>query len=89
MDPGVGRRRFTEGEPALFAEDILRLGEAEGVVAVELVRLQKAGDLHPLWYDWMLVIELQEAKEQCWPVEVFFDELRSVGAHPMMVREAA
>jgi hypothetical protein len=87
MDTGVGRRRLSEGEPSLFAEDILRLGEEEGVAAYELVRLEKAGDLHPRWYDWMLVIDLAEPEAQG-PVEAFFEELRSVGARPIMLRRA-
>ena len=51
---GVGRRHVREGEPSLFAEDILRLGQVEGVVGMELVRLEKVGDLHPRSYDWMI-----------------------------------
>jgi len=86
MNAGVGRR-LSEDEPSLFAEDILRLGRAEGIAAVELVRLEKAGDLHPLWYDWMLVIDLDEPEAQC-PVEGFYDDLRSVGARPIMLRQA-
>jgi hypothetical protein len=87
MGPGVGRRHVREGAPSLFAEDILRLGQVEGVVGMELVRLEKAGDLHPRSYDWMLVINLSEPEAQL-PVEAFFDDLRSVGARPMMLGEA-
>ena len=42
MGPGVGRRHVREGAPSLFAEDILRLGQVEGVAGMELVRLEKA-----------------------------------------------
>ena len=87
MDPGVGRRRSRARGPSLFADDILRLGRAEGVAAIDLVRLEKAGDLHPLWYDWMLIVDLDEPDAQC-PVDALFDELRSVGARPMMLRQA-
>ena len=86
MGPGVGRR-LAEDDYSLFADVIVRLAETEGIAAVELVRLEKASDLHPLWYDWMLVINLSEPEAQL-PVEAFFDELRSVGARPMMLREA-
>jgi hypothetical protein len=85
MGPGVGRR-LAEDDSSLFAEDIVRLAETEGIAAVELVRLEKASDLHSLWYDWMLVIDLDESHAQ-WYVEVFFDELRSVGARPIMLRQ--
>jgi hypothetical protein len=86
MGPGVGRR-LTEDEPSLFAEDIVRLAQTEGIAGVELVRLEKASDLHSLWYEWMLVIDLDESDAQR-HVEVFFDELRSVGARPIMLRQA-
>ena len=86
MGPGVGRR-LAEDDSSLFAEDIVRLAVTEGIAAIELVRLEKASDLHSLWYDWMLVIDLDESDAQ-WHVEVFFDELRSVGARPIMLRQA-
>src|SRR5687768_16683991 len=86
MGPGVGRR-LAEGDSSLFAEDIVRLAETEGIAAVELVRLERASDLHPLGYDWMLVIDLDESDAQ-WHVETFFDKLRSVGARPIMLRQA-
>ena len=86
MSPRAGPRHFDAVEPALVAEDIVRLGHAEGIAAVELVRLGKAGDRHPLWYDWMLVIDI-DAPDAHHPVEAFFEDLRSVGARPMMLRQ--
>jgi hypothetical protein len=86
MGPGVGRR-LAEDDSSLFAEDIVRLADTEGIADVELVRLEKASDLHSLWYDWMLVIDLDDSDAQ-WHVAVFFDELRSVGARPIMLRQA-
>jgi hypothetical protein len=86
MGPGVGRR-LTEDDPLLFAEDVGRLAQTEGIVGVELVRLEKASDLHSLWYDWMLIIDLDKSGAHR-HVEMFFDELRSVGARPIMLRQA-
>ena len=87
MGPGVGRYRSTEHESSLLAVEICRLGEADGVAALDLVRLEKAGDLYPLWYDWMLVIDLEEAEGQG-AVDLFYEDLRSVGARPIMLRQA-
>jgi hypothetical protein len=87
MAAGIGRRRLEGEGPPLIAEDIVRLREAEGIGEIEVVRLEKAGDLHPLWYDWMLVIDLEDEGAQH-PVEAFFEELYSVGARPILLREA-
>ena len=87
MGPGVGRRS-AEHESSLLAVEIARLGQADGIAAVDLVRLEKAGDLYPLWYDWMLVIDIEEADGQA-PVDLFHEELRSVGARPIMFRQAS
>ena len=87
MGPGVGRHHSIEHESSLLAVEIVRLGQADGIAAVDLVRLEKAGDLYPLWYDWMLVIDIEEAEGRG-PVDLFYEDLRSVGARPIMLRQA-
>ncbi len=88
IGPGMAPYRSSDDEASLLAVEICRLGDAEGIAAVDLVRLDKAGDPYPLWYDWMLVIDLEEPEGQS-HVEAFYEDLRSVGARPVMFGEAS
>jgi hypothetical protein len=66
--------------------DRSRLLEAKGVMAAELVPLERAGDLHPQSYDWMLVVDLANDSASQRPLDELFDDLLSANAHPIMLR---
>jgi hypothetical protein len=85
---GVGAARAREEVRALTERDVSRLLEAEGIAAVELISLERAGDRHPLWYDWMLVIHLADEPEAHRPVDELFEDLCSANARPILLRVA-
>jgi hypothetical protein len=85
---GRGKDRAHEETTALAERDVSRLLEAEGIAAAELIRLERAGDLHPLWYDWMLVVHVMDAPESQRPLDQLYEDLRSANARPILLRDA-
>jgi hypothetical protein len=63
------------------------------VESAELVRLRAPGRDHPLWHDWMLVVQLTTAELDA-PIEdepslrELVAELRSLGMRPVALQEA-
>jgi hypothetical protein len=71
---------------ALAERELSLLLEAKGIAAAELVRLERAGDAHPLWYDWMLVVDVANDSESQRPLDDLFEDLLSANARPIMLR---
>jgi hypothetical protein len=46
------------------------------------------GDLHPLRYDWLLIVHVADEPDAMCPLEELFEELRSVTARPILLRDA-
>jgi hypothetical protein len=85
---------WTRADAQTWAQErTWRLRQAQGVEGVDLVPLAPAGDSHPLWYEWLAIIEASptstvasaEQPRQLWDV---VEELRGFGVHPVLLREA-
>jgi hypothetical protein len=83
---GIGEARAREEVRALAERELSLLLEAKGIAAAELVRLERAGDVHPLWYDWMLVVDVANDLESQRPLDDLFEDLLSANARPIMLR---
>jgi hypothetical protein len=84
----MGNARAREETSALVERDVSRLREAKGIAAAELIRLERAGDLHPLWYDWMLVVHVIDEPESQRALDQLYEDLRSANARPILLRDA-
>ena len=84
----IGEDRAREEVRGVAEREVSRLGEAEGIAAVELIRLESAGDLHPLWYDWMLVVHVADEPESQGPLDELYEDLHSSNARPILRRDA-
>jgi hypothetical protein len=89
MAVGPAGSSHARGEARELAErDASRLLRAEGIAAAELIPLERAGDLHPLPYDWLLVVRVEDKPGSQRPLDDLYEDLRSANANPVLLSEA-
>jgi hypothetical protein len=87
MGFGGSATRARDEARAWAERDVACLLESREVVAAELIELEQAGDLHPLWYDWLLIAHVADQPEALRRLDELFEELRSVNARPILLRD--
>jgi DNA transposition AAA+ family ATPase len=84
----VGERQAQEEVREWARHQASRLIRSGAVRAVELARLERASELHPVWFDWLLTAHVTGEPPSLRALDELTEDLESLNARPVLVRDA-